>query len=150
MIPDNEVTANPALGVVLPLERFMRRVVKIPDGCWQWQGQLDNGYGRFWVDGKSMLSHRVSYQIHIGEIPKSLQIDHLCRNRGCVNPEHLEPVSIATNVLRGIGISAENARKEWCKRGHPLFGINLYLPKGGARCCKICAVHRTRKWRAAR
>jgi len=115
--------------------------------CWNWTRPLDSGYGRFWFEGKTKLAHRISYEIYVGPIPTGLQIDHLCRNRSCVNPMHLEPVSLAVNVLRGIGITADNARKIKCKRGHPLCGENLRINVNGNRECKECQRDRVRQWR---
>lgn len=92
--------------------------------CWEWKGYVGpNGYGRLiWChrhDRKMLHAHRVAYELMVGPIPDGLQIDHLCRNRRCVNPNHLEPVTAHTNVVvRGLGLSAENAAKKFCKRGH--------------------------------
>lgn len=128
-------------------ERFMSAVVKDDLDCWQWVRRLDNGYGRFWLKGKSLLAHRVSYELHVSPIPDGLQLDHLCRNRGCVNPHHLEPVTLAENVLRGHGLSAINARKVACNRGHELSGDNLRINVRGERECKECQRERVRKCR---
>jgi hypothetical protein len=83
--------------------------------------------------------HRYAYEALVGPIPDGKQIDHLCRNRACCNPEHLEPVTIQENIRRGEGPQAINARKTHCIRGHALSGDNLYLvPKSGRRNCVIC------------
>ncbi|WP_431978324.1 HNH endonuclease signature motif containing protein [Propionibacterium freudenreichii] len=142
-----------ARGVIMPryvmserdASRFWSKV-EFSD-CWNWIGRLDNGYGRFWVGGGSLLAHRVSWNLLVGEIPEPLQLDHLCRNRGCVNPDHLQPVDIATNVLRGAGVTAANARKTRCKRGHPLRGKNLAINTRGQRVCRACALDRLHSWR---
>lgn len=85
-------------------------------GCWEWIGTLSSeGYGRFEKD----LAHRVSYRRSVGPIPEGLQLDHLCRNRRCVNPEHLEPVTGRINTLRGETLPAMNAAKTECIHGHP-------------------------------
>lgn len=73
-----------------------------PDnGCWEWQGELNsNGYGRVWRNNKRIMAHRGFYELHRGPIPEGLELDHLCRNKPCVNPAHLEPVTHAENVRR--------------------------------------------------
>lgn len=129
-------------------ERFESKYVVLPSGCWQWTGKLDNGYGRFWLRGKTELAHRISWLVHRGPLPDGTpHLDHLCRNRWCVNPDHLEPVTIGENVLRGEGLSATNARKTRCKRDHPLEGENLAVDANGARVCVTCRRERLRKWR---
>jgi len=130
------------------LERFESKFVRVSESqCWPWTGRLDNGYGRFWLNNRTALAHRIAYLIVNGTIPKSLHLDHLCRNRACVNPKHLEPVDIKTNVLRGFGLSAENARKTHCKNGHPLNEDNLYKMSRKTRVCRICQNNRLKKWR---
>lgn len=133
------------------IARFRSKTQRGENGCLNWTGKLDNGYGRFWLAGKTTIAHRIAWQIANGPVPDGLQIDHLCRNRNCVEPTHLEPVTLAENVLRGDGISATNARKAKCKRDHPLSGKNLYRPPSNPkrRTCIACMRQRTRDWRAA-
>ena len=113
------------------------------NNCWEWQGyKTKKGYGRIrWrADNNKrncIAAHRLSYEIHKGNIPEGLTIDHLCRNRLCVNPDHLEAVTNKENILRGAGVCAENLRKTHCKRGHEYKKETVYLSKKG-RCCKIC------------
>lgn len=123
-----------------PVARFWGYVSK-GTGCWEWRGKIDKstGYGRFKMGGKSPTAHRLSYEWSVGPIPDGLVIDHLCRNRRCVNPAHLEPVTQQVNVLRGETIVAANAAKTECQNGHPLSGDNLAINVRGARVCRTCA-----------
>jgi len=120
--------------------RFISRIKKLDSGCWQWIGTIDisNGYGRLSYKHKEFMAHRVSYNLHRGEIEKGLVIDHLCKNKWCVNPEHLEPVTIGENVLRGDGITARNLKKTHCPYGHEYIGKNLYINPRGNRVCRQC------------
>jgi hypothetical protein len=119
-------------------ERFLRKVDKQEDGCWEWAASRNqDGYGLFNMEGTSK-AHRASYLLFVGPIPEGLTIDHLCRNRGCVNPEHLEPVTLRENVLRGLTLAAANAAKSHCYRGHPLYGENLRIDQLGKRVCREC------------
>lgn len=115
------------------------------NGCWNWTGPRDhNGYGTVTIDGHTK-AHRAFYTRHVGEIPEGLQLDHLCRNRGCVNPEHLEPVTLRENVLRGTGVTAVNARRTHCIHGHLLEEPNLVRNSRGWRMCKTCQNARQRQ-----
>ena len=133
-------------------ERILVAVHPEPNtGCWLFAGYLDrDGYGRImpsrWssLKRRPMAVHRVMYEHIKGLIPDNLTIDHKCRIRCCCNPEHMEPVPNVTNVMRGISIFAQNARKEKCKRGHPLSGDNLYVTKRGFRNCRTCGRDRYR------
>ncbi len=116
-------------------------------GCWTWLGGLfKTGYGQFWNGKKVVRAHRYSYELLKGQIPKGLQLDHLCRNILCVNPDHLEPVTNKENVLRGNGICGNNSRKTHCKRGHSLTGDNLYI-HNNQRFCVTCRHIHDKKWR---
>jgi len=153
---------------VRPVFRSVSQVEKIPpiietflatarpaDECWIWTGALDTfGYG--FVNYQSTgcrgqtKTHRFVYALLVGDIPEGLTLDHLCRVRNCVNPDHLEPVSQQINLLRGDTIAASNAAKTHCPRGHALVGDNL-VPTGlrKARRCRICARQALRSWREA-
>lgn len=124
-------------------ERFEARISKDDNGCWNWKGsRLKTGYGIFYYyfngESKTTTAHRAAYLNYVGEIGESLTIDHLCRNVSCVNPVHLESVSMRENVLRGTSITAVNAKKDSCSRGHPLNGENLRITPIGHRVCRAC------------
>ncbi len=123
------------------LARFMEKVDKQPAfGCWLWTAAVSKGgYGRFGVDGGVGYAHRWVYEHFIGLVPEGLDIDHLCRVRNCVNPDHLEPVTRGENIRRGRSHTRE---KTHCPKGHPYSGENLVVHnlKNGKRCrkCRIC------------
>ena len=123
--------------------RFIDKVL-VGDGCWEWTGAKtkQEGYGRMGTSsGGLSVAHRLSYEHFIGPISEGLTIDHLCRNRGCVNPRHLEPVTNRDNILRGYGPPGNNSRKTHCPRGHALTGDNLRLHRRGDgvwRQCREC------------
>lgn len=131
-------------------QRFWSKVDRAPDGCWIWTGgQLHHGYGSAWHEGRFWQAHRLSYTVHVGPIGDDVVIDHLCRNTSCVRPDHLEPVTQRTNVLRGDSPSAVNARKQACNEGH-LFSEHGHTNKRGHRVCRPCTQARQRRWLAAR
>lgn len=127
-------------------DRLMDKVQigQSPTACWLWTGSLRAGYGQIRVRTETgwtvAAAHRVSYELARGPIPDGLDLDHLCRNTVCVNPRHLEPVTRQTNVLRGVGPSATNARKTNCGRcGLELVAIPSAYRYGPAlRHCPAC------------
>jgi 5-methylcytosine-specific restriction endonuclease McrA len=131
------------------IQKLMSRVKKLKKGCWQWTGYIDyDGYARYptaWFS-PHRRAHKVSYILFKGEIPEDMTIDHLCRNRSCVNFAHLEVVTRKENVLRGIGPSAINARKTRCKNGHLFDDKNTIIRKNGNRDCRICNGERGKKY----
>lgn len=121
-------------------------------GCWEWIGpKTKAGYSQFCIGKERFYGHRVSYEEFIGPIPDGLQIDHLCRNPSCINPWHLEPVTGAENVRRGMAGEAARIRcraQTQCKYGHPFSGDNLYVDANGYRICRTCQRIASRRARA--
>lgn len=127
------------------LQRIMPKIHINPvTHCWEWTASRQSGgYAQIMLkrpDGKfaPQVVHRVMWELTKGPIPEGLTIDHLCRVRYCVNPDHMEVVTQQVNILRGTSKSALNAVKTHCKRGHPLSGPNLYINPKGQRNCKTC------------
>ena len=114
-----------------------------PGDCWPWlASRNEGGYGQFRGALGGGMAHRFAYEAIVGPIPEGLTLDHLCRNRACVNPAHLEPVTSRVNTLRGDGLAARRARQTHCKRGHEFTPENGYVytdPKGRERrICRAC------------
>lgn len=145
-----------------PLDQRIRRLSKCDEnGCWIWQGTIMNsGYGQIGVrvgGGKQRTTgaHRVSYETFVGPIPEGLVIDHLCRVRPCVNPNHLDVVTNRENTMRSpIAIGRENALKTHCPHGHPYDDENTYWYRigraGKGRLCRTCQREHARRYRARR
>ena len=129
------------------LTRFWEKVNKLgPNGCWEWlASKTKAGYGQFWLDGTMVYAHRVTYLAMVGPIPDGLQIDHLCRNRGCCNPAHLEPVTPKTNTNRGDAGKAFKA-KTHCPKGHEYSDANTRIYQG-RRFCRTCSNAFGKRWR---
>lgn len=124
--------------------RFFEKIQKNPNGCWVWGGSFfRNGYGRTWKDGKTRLVHRVSYELHIGEIPAGMTVDHKCENKACVNPEHLQIVTGKENQL--LWIDRTNGSRNLCPQGHEFTPINTYVDRIGGRHCRACNRQRERR-----
>lgn len=134
-----------------PNDKLLRRIMQrtdMSDDCWLWTGAPDkDGYGRVQVDRRTCRVHRVVYEMFFGAIPDGLVIDHLCRVRNCVNPNHLEPVTDRENLLRGETFNAANAAKETCIHGHPFDEANTHICPRGFRRCRACRRKATARWR---
>jgi hypothetical protein len=129
------------------LRRFFKYVEFTPFGCWEWTGGRDSaGYGGFNTGRGHVRSSRWAYVVFRGEIPEGLVVDHLCRNRPCVNPFHLEAVTQRENLMRGQTIAAFHATKTHCKNGHEFTSITT-RQTGHGRECRICSNERSKKTR---
>jgi hypothetical protein len=146
----------PFLDARLP-QRFWDKCIPEPNsGCWIWIGARsrldDHGYGKIRVGQRALYAHCVAYEAIVGATSTELQLDHLCRNRCCVNPAHLEPVTQRVNIMRGESPTAVNASKTHCPMGHELTGPNL-VPgrlRRGERKCRECKNEQGRRWMSAR
>jgi hypothetical protein len=135
--------------------RLMQYVKRLKNGCWQWTACLmTTGYGYASFRGRNRSAHRLFFELFVGPIPKGKVVHHRCRNKRCVNPDHLEVTEMAYNIGVSIPRGAEhyNRAKTHCKRGHPLKGENLIIwirPDGGiGRQCKACRREYVRGLRA--
>lgn len=117
------------------LPRFWAKVVKQPGGCWEWIGaRKTHGYGNFCPERtRTVLAHRYAWEIMVGPIPDGMTLDHLCKNRACVNPEHLQVVSGSENQRR----AHQGRERALCDKGHALLGENVIVVNGSRR-CRIC------------
>ena len=130
---------------------FTQSIRMLPDGCMEWTGtNHGEGYGYLWLNKRHILAHRFSYETFVGPLPSwgppdYLQLDHICRNRKCVRPDHLRIVTRKENILAGVGVSATNIRKNYCRNGHPYNAENTFHKecfsggkKGVSRICRVC------------
>ena len=123
-------------------ERIMKKVI-VTDGCWGWTGHKDaSGAGRICFEGKNKVAYRFYYQMKVGPVKEGLFLDHICRNRECIRPDHLRQVTPHFNaVMNSTSRSALNAVKTHCSRGHEFNEENttIYLYRGNKRrICRPC------------
>jgi hypothetical protein len=130
---------------------LLARTVAV-DECWVWTGSKTNGYGKVKVPGSNTTArvHRLVYEALVGPIPDGLDLDHLCRNRACCRPAHLEPVTRRENLLRGNTIPAARAAQTHCSRGHEFSEDNIYIGTKGGRECRACRRYYKQRDRAAK
>lgn len=127
-------------------EQLKDRTVVTLTGCWEWLGSKSGGYGSLGSSGGYV--HRIMYEAAKGPIPDGLTLDHLCRNKACCNPDHLEPVTCRENTARGLSPVARNMRKTHCPQGHAYDEGNTYWKRGiynMERTCKECNRRRARE-----
>ncbi len=119
-----------------------------PLGCWTWTGPVDaEGYGRIFIYGHYHRAHRWTYEKLVAEIPEGLVLDHLCRNTSCVNPWHLEPVTVRVNSRRAPFAQNCRANSDRCRHGHPWNEANTYISPSGKWDCRACIRRRANKYR---
>lgn len=124
-------------------ERFWAKVTRT-ESCWNWSSRPGK-HALFLVDGSLVPVHRYAYELMVGPIPDGLEIDHLCRNQICVNPEHLEPVTREENLRRGWGHRLQNGMTNECIHGHKYTPENTYVNPRGHASCRRCSNESKRK-----
>ena len=127
--------------------RLRSRTVAMANGCRVWLGRtVASGYGQIRFRSKSTYIHRLALYMHGLSIPEGHEVDHLCRNRRCCNPDHLEVVTKRENIMRSTNFSALKARQTHCIHGHELSGRNLVVRRNGTRSCRQCKLNATQRW----
>lgn len=132
-------------------EDFHNKYTITSDECRLWNGGLTkDGYGRFSINCQEWLAHRYAFFLKYGTLDPQKEIDHKCKVRRCVNPDHLEEVTSKVNVMRGDTIASRGAKKTHCDRGHPFDQENTYTKKNGTRQCKECGRENARRYYRAK
>lgn len=129
------------------MEKFLAKVEKgVPNECWPWLGTTNNGYGQVTMPGRQISAHRLAYAAWIGPIPEGFEVHHICENKSCVNPAHLDSLPHKDHTRRHLtNPLTQNFLKTHCKRGHELTGYNVYPTKSGGRTCRECNNMRNRE-----
>ncbi len=132
------------------IDRFFAKVQAEDSGCFIWTGSIGRGgYGHFRLMGRTRSAHQILIEIAHGPIPTNLECDHLCRNRACVNPSHIELVTHHENVIRGKGLAAIHAKKTHCNNGHLYTHGSTRIalcPSGFTRRCRTCEADASRRY----
>ena len=132
------------------LRKLLSLVDVQPNGCWNYTGRIVDGYGRITYHAGGCGAHRIAYMFMVGPIEKGLHIDHVCRNRRCCNPAHLEKVTPLVNRLRSLASNGGYMTETHCRRGHDVTGHGVYLRADGKRICRACTNESHRRARAAK
>lgn len=128
--------------------RMLEKIRIMSGPCWVWWGgRTSAGYGQITIKGRPIPAHRFVYEMLVGPIPRGLVLDHICRNTSCLNPDHLEPVTVGENLRRGFGVMAVNAKKTHCIRGHAFTPDNTLVTSHQRRCI-TCSRARHAEYRA--
>lgn len=128
-------------------QRFWEKVdTTAGEGCWQWLAyKSPSGYGTIRINKKNTMAHRQAYELLVNKIPSDMTVDHLCKNPSCVNPSHMEIVTLSENVIRAkpwekacVASGVVQSSKMSCPKGHSYDNINTYVTPKGRRDCKEC------------
>lgn len=133
-------------------DRIARKYDIAENGCWEWTDRIGSrGAGGLRVGGKKgkwVDAYLIAYRTFVGPVPEGLELDHLCRNRKCINFDHLEPVTRRENVRRGVSCIAVHMHKTHCKNGHEFTPENTYPKRGIHRACRKCTAAAQRRYQA--
>lgn len=135
-------------------ERFHAKIEKLESGCWRWTAHIgSHGYGMIHTGPprlRLIVAHQAAYELYRGPVPEGLVLDHLCRNRWCVNPDHLEPVTEQENIMRGQAPCILIHLSGCCMRGHEMVPENTYIDKNNHRYCRTCQIECHKRQRRER
>lgn len=142
-------TGRPLEGVMgrktRSLEDKMLHYVQVTGFCWLWMGARTGGYGNVRVNGRTTKAHRAVYEHLVGPIPEGMHLDHLCRTKACVNPDHLEPVTGEENSRRAVEAQVSGRDWDYCPNDHRYTPENTYVRTDGTRSCRTCGRNRAKR-----